>query len=79
VVVGYPCPLTAVEQWARARAGRSALAEGGFIDHYLTGVVYPAEYLALVQVLIGLLVVASWLGLVVRHRARTGRGGLTRP
>jgi hypothetical protein len=78
VVVGYACPLTAVEQWARARAGRSTLAEGGFIEHYLTGVVYPAEYLAVVQALVGLLVVVSWVGLAVRHRARPRPGGLTR-
>lgn len=83
VVVGYPCPLTAVEQWARERAGRGPLS-GGFIAHYLTGVVYPARYLVVAQLLVGLLVAASWVGLAVRRhrperhrvspRGRSGRG-----
>ena len=71
VVVGYPCPLTAVEQWARERAGRPALAEGGFIEHYLTGVVYPQEYLVVAQLLVGVLVLVSWAGLVTSRRRRT--------
>jgi len=71
VVIGYPCPLTAAEQWARERAGRPALPAGGFIQHYLSGVVYPERYLAVVQVLVGLLVVASWVGFVRSRRRRT--------
>jgi hypothetical protein len=62
VVIGYPCPLTAVEQWARERAGRDPLSGGGFIEHYLTGTVYPERYLVAVQVLVGLMVVVSWVG-----------------
>jgi len=69
VVVGYPCPLTAVEQWARDRAGRAPLSGGGFIEHYLTGVVYPERYLVAAQALAGLLVVMSWVGPSVRRRA----------
>lgn len=67
VVVGYPCPLTAVEQWARARAGRDPLSGGGFVEHYLTGAVYPERYLVAAQLLVGLLVVVSWVGLAVRR------------
>jgi len=69
VVVGYPCPLTAVEQWARDRAGHAPLSGGGFIEHYLTGVVYPERYLVAAQALAGLLVVMSWVGPSVRRRA----------
>ena len=69
IVVRYPCPLTAVEQWARERAGREPLPPGGFIKHYLTGTLYPERYVVAVQVLVGLLVVVSWVGLA-RNRKR---------
>ena len=69
VVIGYACPLTAVESWARARAGRAGLAEGGFIDHYLTGVIYPERWLVVAQATVGVLVLVSWVGLWRRHPA----------
>jgi hypothetical protein len=69
VVLGYGCPLTAVESWARGRAGRQGLAEGGFIDHYLTGVVYPERWLVAAQATVGVLVLASWVGLWRRTTA----------
>ena len=72
VLVGYGCPLTAVESWARGRAGRAGLAEGGFIDHYLTGVVYPERWLVAAQATVGVLVLVSWIGLWRRRRATAG-------
>jgi Protein of Unknown function (DUF2784) len=63
VVVGYGCPLTAVESWARAHAGGDGLPTGGFIDHYLTGVIYPERWLVAAQVMVGVLVLVSWVGL----------------
>jgi len=62
------CPLTWLEDWARRRAGERGLS-AGFIDPYLTGVIYPARYAGLIQVLIGVVVVASWVGFAVRWRA----------
>jgi len=63
------CPLTHLEDWARRRAGEPALTTG-FIDHYLTGVVYPARYTGLIQILVATVVAASWAGAVrVRRRA----------
>jgi hypothetical protein len=38
-----PCPLTSAERWARAHAGLGPLPPPGFIDHYITGVWYPAD------------------------------------
>ncbi|PDP86247.1 hypothetical protein CQJ94_17775 [Glycomyces fuscus] len=64
-VVGWPCPLTHVENWGRERAGQTGLTEEGFIDHYLTGVIYPAEHLVTVQVGVGVVVVLTWIGLAV--------------
>jgi hypothetical protein len=65
VLLGYDCPLTGVERWARERAGRAPLAEGGFIDHYLTGVVYPERFLAAAQLLVAALVLLSWARLAM--------------
>jgi hypothetical protein len=41
VIAHYGCPLTDIERWARSRAGLPSLGPAGFIDHYVTGVVYP--------------------------------------
>jgi Protein of Unknown function (DUF2784) len=69
VLVGWPCPLTHVENWGRARAGEATLPGTGFIDHYLAGVVYPREHETLVQVLVAIVVLSSWVGFVLRRRS----------
>jgi drug/metabolite transporter superfamily protein YnfA len=76
-VVGWICPLTHVENWGRENAGQNGLSDEGFIDHYLTGVIYPADHLVTVQAGVGAVVVLSWAGLAAltlrrrRTRART--------
>jgi hypothetical protein len=60
-VVDFVCPLTALERWGRTRAGMAPLPSEGFIDHYLTGVWYPADAEILVQRLVLVLVVTSWI------------------
>ncbi|MFW6639852.1 DUF2784 domain-containing protein [Nocardiopsis algeriensis] len=73
-VIGWTCPLTTVENWARVNAGQAGLPPGGFIDHYLTGVVYPAEHLVAIQVAVGAVIALSWLGLALRlSRHRSAR------
>jgi len=80
ITIGVTCPLTVIEDWARRRAGGPGLTTG-FIDHYLTGVIYPRRYLALVQALVALCVAVSWAGLYLRTRRAsdsfktTGRPG----
>jgi hypothetical protein len=75
VVCHLDCPLTYVEDVARRRAGRPGLP-GGFIDHYLTGTVYPARYARLVEALTVATVAGSWAGALLRQRARVlGRAG----
>ncbi|MGO1834667.1 MAG: DUF2784 domain-containing protein [Actinomycetaceae bacterium] len=70
VVIGYDCPLTHAENWGRAHAGGQTLPSTGFIDHYLTGVVYPQDNLVLVQVAVAVIVVISWIGYLVTGRSR---------
>ena len=68
VLVGWPCPLTHVENWGRLRAGEATLPGSGFIDHYIAGVVYPQEREVAVQVLVAAVVLASWIGFGLRRR-----------
>ena len=73
VTVGLVCPLTTWEDAARRAAGGQGIPRG-FIDTYLTGVVYPQEHLVAAQLLVAGLVVTSWVGLAIRSR----RVGVTR-
>ena len=70
VTLRYDCPLTWLEQEARHRAGIAPLSEG-FIDHYITGVLYPANYVLLVEAVVFAIVVASWIWFVVAARRRS--------
>jgi len=67
------CPLTAWEDDLRRLAGEQGLPRG-FIDTYLTGVVYSEAYLRPAQFLVAALIATSWAGLAARHR-RAGVGG----
>lgn len=60
------CPLTELENWARVRGGWRPVPDTGFIDHYLTGVVYPAAWKARMPFLVLGIVLTSWVGLAVR-------------
>lgn len=53
---GAICPLTPLENHFRARAGEAGYA-GGFIDHYLVPVIYPAGLTPRIQVGLGVAVV----------------------
>jgi hypothetical protein len=66
------CPLSLLEDWARRQAGEPGLQRRGFIETYLTGVVYPVGSVVLVQVLAAAVVAVSWVGAVLRHRRRAG-------
>ena len=62
--LGVVCPLTSLEQLARARAGRPTLGEGqSFIGYWLSRLLYydaPGWVFTLAYSLFGLLVVATW-------------------
>jgi hypothetical protein len=53
---GWICPLTPLENHFR-RLGGEAGYEGGFIEHYLTALIYPTGLTRGVQIVIGLFVV----------------------
>ena len=50
--MGWVCPLTPLEIWARSRAGGTGYS-GGFIEHYLLPVVYPAALTHEIQIVLG--------------------------
>ncbi|WP_306532478.1 DUF2784 domain-containing protein [Geobacter sp.] len=56
-LTGGVCPLTHLEVWLRRRAGEQGY-EGGFIDHYILPLIYPAGLTREGQIALGLLVVA---------------------
>ena len=66
----WPCPLTSLERWARAHAGMAPLPPDGFIAHYLTGVLYPAEAVGTVPLAVAAIVVVSWVCFAVTARLR---------
>src|SRR5215470_1590976 len=49
---GWVCPLTPLENRLRARGGTAGYA-GGFVEHYLVPVLYPASLTRTVQLLLG--------------------------
>jgi len=55
------CPLTWAENWARRRAGDRGYDQG-FIDTYVTGVLYRARYLTQMRLLVAAVVLVSWVG-----------------
>ncbi|GHC88094.1 hypothetical protein GCM10007079_32790 [Nocardiopsis terrae] len=72
-LIGWQCPLTHLENWGRERAGQAGLPDEGFIEHYLTGVIYPTEHLLTAQLLVALSVTLSWAGALLHLRRRHQR------
>ena len=75
VIFGFECPLTYLENWSRHQAGIAGLPPSGFIDHYLTGVIYPESALGLVRLLVALCVVTSWVGygIIAHNRSNAAK------
>jgi hypothetical protein len=66
---GWVCPLTPLENALRARAGVEGYA-GGFVEHYIIPVLYPAGLTRPTQAVLGTLVVVVNLiayGVLVRR------------
>ena len=73
ITVGFDCPLTTWEQSLRRRGGQRPYTNG-FVDHYLTGRVYPHGYDAAVQAIFCLCIVASYVCALWHSRAVSPRG-----
>ena len=72
---GWICPLTPLENWLRA-AGGAAGYSGGFVDHYLLPLLYPASLERGTQLVLGLALLAInavAYSLVWRRRTRSRR------
>jgi hypothetical protein len=72
---GWICPLTPLEKSLRAQAGDAGY-EGGFIEHYMLPLLYPAGLTRGVQLVLGSLVVALNLAVywaVLRRRHQLAR------
>jgi len=79
-VIGFTCPLTPLENRLQRLGGRAGY-QVGFIEHYVTAVLYPAGLTREAQLVLGTAVLA--LNLVVywrvvamfrRERRRAARG-----
>ncbi len=73
--IGVTCPLTTLEMWLRAKAGRSTYGDS-FIGHWLQAVLYydaPAWVFTMVYTAFGLLVVAAWVRYPPQGRRIAGR------
>lgn len=72
------CPLTPLENWFRARAGEAGY-EGGFIEHYIVGIIYPEGLTREIQLALGAGVVVINVAVYVwvwrRLRTRLARRG----
>ena len=56
-LLGWLCPLTPLEQHFRLLAGEAGYS-GGFVQHYLLPIIYPAGLTRDVQILLAISVIA---------------------
>ncbi len=68
VALELPCPLTALEDWARARAGMGPLPENGFIGRYVDGAVIPPNRTGAAQAMAFAAAALSWIALLIQGR-----------
>ena len=70
-VMHWRCPLTPLENYLRRRGGQAGYA-GGFVEHYIEPVIYPAGLTPTIQILIGFAIllvnVAVYSIVIVRWR-----------
>jgi Protein of Unknown function (DUF2784) len=71
---GFPCPLTALQNYLLRRGGDAGYS-GGFISHYLIQVIYPPGLTRGIQIGLGLFVVliaAAGYGGYLRRQGTSG-------
>ena len=70
--MGWICPLTPLEVSLRERAGQEGYA-GGFIEHYVLGIIYPEGITRTTQIVLAALLIVGNIvvyALWARRRAR---------
>src|SRR5262249_42624168 len=78
VLIGFECPLTPLEKHFRRLAGEPVYA-GGFVDHYLTNVIYPGHWKAVLRWVVALAIATSYAGVFVKWRGTARRVGTDTP
>jgi Protein of Unknown function (DUF2784) len=76
VAIGFPCPLTTLENGFRRLAGDAGY-QGGFVDRYIEDVIYPGEYTVLLRGLAALAITGSYVA--VLRRAKAARSATAAP
>ncbi len=71
VLLRVDCPLTSIERWARRGAGLPPLPASGFIDHYITGVIYPDGATRYAQAAVLIAVAVAWSVYALNRPGRT--------
>jgi hypothetical protein len=66
-----PCPLTALQNTLREHAGQPPLSDS-FINLYVRGTLFPTNLIGLAQAVVGVVVLGSWAGFVLRGRQTRG-------
>ncbi|MEU4241540.1 DUF2784 domain-containing protein [Actinoplanes sp. NPDC026619] len=77
VAAHLPCPLTWVEDRARAHAGQPAHV-GGFLDNHVAGVFYPVGHEQAARIVAALVVLSSWTVAASAWRWRRRAGNPSR-
>ncbi|PZS34482.1 MAG: DUF2784 domain-containing protein [Pseudonocardiales bacterium] len=73
VTTKVPCPVTALQNNFRQRAGDAPLSDS-FINVYIRGTFYPEGQQTLSRIVVGGLILLSWVGYYyLRRTARTAR------
>lgn len=75
ITIGFPCPLTPLEKLLHRMAGEEAYA-GGFVDHYIEGVVYPESLTPLLRAMGFVLIIVGYAGLYRRQRTASRISGI---
>jgi len=71
--MGWICPLTSLEVSLRERAGQEGYA-GGFIEHYVLGLIYPEGITRTTQVLLAALLIVGNVVVYAIWARRRARG-----
>jgi len=64
-MMGWYCPLTAIEKWLLQRAGREGYS-GGFVSHYIFALIYPAGLTRTIELALGVIVLVVNVSVYVK-------------